>query len=68
MNTYTVIYSGKFFKIKYPGPIIMLPETQARALAGLNDRLFYYLGHIAVKVSGCEQEELATKTEMLEQS
>ena len=32
--------------------VVQVPESQARALAGLNDRPFYYLGQIAFKASG----------------
>ena len=31
---------------------VQVPESQARALAGLNDRSFYHLGQITFKVSG----------------
>ena len=43
--------------------VVQVPESQARALAGLNDRPFYHLGQIAFKVSGREQEEPAMETE-----
>ena len=43
--------------------VVQVPESQARALAGLNDRPFYHLGQIAFKASGRKQEEPAMKTE-----
>ena len=47
--------------------IVQVPESQARALAGLNDRPFYHLGQIAFKVSVREQEGPAMETEGSEQ-
>ena len=43
--------------------IVQVPESQARALAGLDDRPFYHLGRITFKVSGREQEGPAMETE-----
>ena len=42
--------------------VVQVPESQARALDGLNDRPFYHLGRITFKVSGQEQEKPAMET------
>ena len=43
--------------------IVHVPESQTRALAGLNGRPFNLLGQITFKVSGREQERPAPETE-----
>ena len=43
--------------------IVQVPESQARAFAGLNERPFYNLGQITFKVSVREQEGPAMETE-----
>ena len=37
--------------------VVQIPESQVRALAALNDRPFYRLGQVNVRVAGREQEE-----------
>ena len=46
--------------------IVQVPESQARALTGFNDRPFYHLGQITFRVI-TREEELAMETERPEQ-
>ena len=37
--------------------VVLIPESQVRTLAALNDRPFYHLGQVNFRVAGREQEE-----------
>ena len=37
--------------------VVQIPESQARALAALNDRPYHYFGQVNFKVAGRGQEE-----------